>query len=220
MIYVADLLPTFSTLTGANFKINSHTDGLDQTDVLLQKSPEIRKAVLTIDPFGFSSYIFNGYKILNGTSPDGFTFVDGMYDVHLGSNNNSNHNVEFYIENVLNSQVAEILYSTLNAENVEELRERSKVRCGYESNQTICDLTKAPCLFDIVTDPCEQRNLASELPELLTALSDKFYLEIDDHRDLIKLSRNNNNLDCRKEFKDGKNFTLDDGREFLLHDFL
>lgn len=220
MIYVADLLPTFSTLTGAHFKIDSDIDGLDQSDVLLQKSPEIRREVVTVDPLGFSSYIYNGYKMLNGTAPDGVTFVDGMYDVHLGSNNNSNHNEEFYIENVLNSQVAEVLNSSLNAENVAELRRRSAVKCGYEGNQTVCDLTKAPCLFDIITDPCEQRNLANDLPELLMELSDKFYLAIDDSREVIQLRKNKIELECREDSMEFKNLTLKNNWEILLQDLL
>lgn len=216
MIYVGDLLPTFSSLTGANFKLTSSIDGVDQSEVLLQKSPEIRKEVVTVDPLGFSSFIYNGYKMLNGTAPDGLTFVDGMYDVHLGSNNNSNHNAEFYIDNVLNSQIVEILNSTLNAENIEELRRRSAVKCGYEGNQTICDLTKAPCLFDIVTDPCEQKNLASDLPELLTDLSDKFYLAIDDNRELIQLSKSKINLECIED----QNVSLESNRQVVLPDVL
>lgn len=42
-----------------------------------------------------------------------------------------------------------------------------------EKQRSPCDAAIAPCLFDVVTDPCEFRNLAEERPDMVGFLYEK-----------------------------------------------
>ncbi|KAH7966983.1 hypothetical protein HPB49_021170 [Dermacentor silvarum] len=45
------------------------------------------------------------------------------------------------------------------------------IPCGTrDESKPICNSTQAPCLFDIVADPCEYRNIAEEKPQIVEQL--------------------------------------------------
>lgn len=156
MFFIADWLPTLKTIAGAKFKIDTKIDGIDQT-YMLNYDRELRNELVTVDDvFGFGSYIFNGLKLVNGSSSA------GKFDDWLGSNNNTDAvDNEAYMQNLLQSSVAKSLKSTISLRNVDRMRNSAKIRCTKEKNKQSCDLLKGPCLYNLNDDPCEENNIAN-----------------------------------------------------------
>jgi hypothetical protein len=165
MFYVADWLPTLRSLTKANFRIDRQIDGFDQSAMLRYNLPSPRSSIVTVDDVaGYSSFISLGFKVLNGSSSK------GKYDTHLGTNENVKINIENYVESVLSSDVAKALQSPLNARNINNMRERLKVYCRKGNFNRPCDLTKGPCLYNLIEDECEENNLANLLPGVVNSM--------------------------------------------------
>ncbi|KAG5680743.1 hypothetical protein PVAND_010232 [Polypedilum vanderplanki] len=166
---VSDLLPTLNTLSGANFKIQGKIDGLDQSLTLKYNFKSPRNELLTVDDvLGYSSYIFYGLKIVNGSS------TNGKSDGFLGSNNNSDYDIKNYIKNVRNSRVSTYLKNSMSDYGIERLRESIKVQCSNSVHKNPCDLLKAPCLFDLNNDPCEENNIAEKYPIIFKPLFSRY----------------------------------------------
>lgn len=138
--------------------------------MIINGTSPLRKEVVVIDDvFGVSSIIHNGYKYVNGT------LLDGYADAWLGSNNNSAVNKPLYVNNVLRSKTAKLLKQfnkNVHATHVQKSRENAKVKCSGIKNE--CNLMKAPCLFNIIEDPCEENNLAESNPEMMKMMKEIF----------------------------------------------
>lgn len=167
--YIADFLPTLLTLSNSNVQVKTPIDGMDLSKMLLNEMPPFRNEVLTIDDiFGYSSYIQGDFKLVNGSSSE-----NSVADRWLGSNNNTNVNAFCYMKNVLQSSAAKALYYPLRARKILGLRKRATVRCrNFRPNE--CDLLKGPCLFNIISDPCEKVNLAASESKLMSEMVESF----------------------------------------------
>jgi arylsulfatase B len=162
-------LPTLGKLAGAKFKYTQKLDGIDLASMVANGTSGLRKEVVVIDDvFGVSSLIENRYKFVNGT------LLDGYADSWLGSNVHHDANSDSYVKNVLNSKAAKALkkFGKLDSTTVATLRAGAKVECG--GVKTECNLMKAPCLFDIMKDPCEENNLASTHPKEMKSIRKTF----------------------------------------------
>lgn len=155
--YIADLLPTLLKLANTDVPIDRKIDGIDLSNMILRNKRPFRNEIVTVDDvFGYSSYILYGFKLINGSSSA------GIDDEWLGSNNNSNINSSQYANGVIQSTVSKVLEmfnGPLEPKEVERLRKLSTVKCLGARNE--CNLLKGPCFFDVLHDPCEERNLAS-----------------------------------------------------------
>jgi hypothetical protein len=140
--------------------------------VIANGTSSIRNEIVTIDDTGFSSFIRNGWKLVNGT------LSRGVADIWLGTNNNSDINSSQYVDGVLNSQVAQSLKSFLNLEatKIEAMRQEMKVKCAGVKNE--CNIVAGPCLFDINNDPCEENNLATIEPYMMKIMTEKFEIRL------------------------------------------
>lgn len=173
MIHVSDLLPTLNTLTGANFKYSTKIDGIDQTKTLKDENIEaLRNEIFTIDNQGYASYIYNNKKILIGTK------FDGLYDTHLGANINRDINFNNYNENVVNSAAGKAFDLKLDQQKINHFRKIIQINCTSAKMKNSCDLMKAPCLFDLSVDPCEENNLADINLELLIDMKARFDIQM------------------------------------------
>jgi arylsulfatase B len=171
--YVADLLPTLGTLSNAKFKCSGKIEGIDQSKMLKTNSVGQRKDVVTFDDLlGYSSYIYNSYKIVNGSFPA------GANEGFLGTNDNSNYNQIEYLSSVLSSKAAIAL--NLRPTFINLIRSSAKIRCGNLKTKTPCSLQNGPCLFDIINDPCEENNIANERADILRKMQDMFEKKISD----------------------------------------
>ncbi|CAG9804053.1 unnamed protein product [Chironomus riparius] len=172
--YIGDLLPTLLNLANTNIQINKKIDGLDLSNMILYNKAPFRNEIITIDDiFGYSSFIFNGFKLVNGSSSEGFD--DGW----LGSNNNSDINSSQYISEILRSKVSkylEIFKHPLQPDNIREIRKRATVQCSGIHNN--CNLLNGPCLYDIIHDPCEERNLATPENVFMKIMQEIFITEL------------------------------------------
>lgn len=136
----------------------------------------------SLDPvFGFSSIIRNQWKLVNGTS------VKGSLDGFLGTIEEFQLSDNIYANLVLSSSVGKSLKkqceksgNKLTKAKIAKLRKKSTVVCKEADNPIVkCEPMVSPCLFNIITDPCERTNLAAVFPETLSKL----------HQNMIDLLR-------------------------------
>lgn len=154
-MHVTDLLPTLAE--AAQIKITDKSlDGMSQWDTITNGSPSPRQELLynVENIFGYSALMSNGYKIVNGT--------ENIKNANwFGSSGTEFVNVSFksYVKDVLESDASKSL-PQLDFDSIKELRNVATVKCVDNRNANSCDPLKAPCLFNIIEDPCEQNNLA------------------------------------------------------------
>lgn len=164
-MHVTDLIPTLAA--AANISINTGSlDGVNQWDMISWGSPSRRQEVLynIENAIGFSAIVHEGWKFVNGS--------ENMNNADwFGSTGREflNESVLAYSQNVMQSVGARSL-PPLYSELIRRLRVEATVRCTQSTKFVACDPTKAPCLFHVVEDPCEQINLADSYPNRIAFL--------------------------------------------------
>ena len=162
-MHISDWLHTFAEIAGLSVpKSSSDIDGTSQWEALSNEEYHPRKAVLNnIDDItGYSSYIEFGWKYVNGTTSK------AQYDGYYGQQPIPNGiDDQEYVEKVLNSEVGQ--YIKLNADDILKIRKAATIICMEKPMHNDCHPLEAPCLFDIIADPCEQQNLAKFQPKIL-----------------------------------------------------
>lgn len=124
----------------------------------------------------FQAYIQDQWKYVNGS------VHNRVYDqwLHFIDPMEKHSMAEHYGKSILSSVVGEALkpYSTYKYDislatlEIERLRSEATIKCKHPTvteNGDIyeCNPLVSPCLFDILADPCEQRNLAKIYPDIL-----------------------------------------------------
>lgn len=177
LIHITDWLPTFLGLAG--IKVPKNVDGFDMWKTLSLNERSPRKSILhNIDEiYGYLSYQRNDWKYVNGST------FKGIYDNWLGvDNSNENKDPLIYEREVINSDAGKALIKFSGLGNscngllsafcnlrIRNLRFRSRVSCGrttINNSKYNCSY-KQPCLFNLISDPCERFNLASVYPRIL-----------------------------------------------------
>lgn len=177
MFHITDWLPTFLGLAG--IKIPKNIDGFDIWKTLSLNKVSPRKSILhNIDEVSsYSSYQRNGWKYVNGST------FDGIYDNWLGVDNSvENKDPLIYAREVISSDAGKALtkfskfgtvcnepFPNLCSLSIHNLRYKARVSCGstsFDSLKLKCNYQE-PCLFNLVSDPCEEVNLASIYPQIL-----------------------------------------------------
>lgn len=140
----------------------------------------------------YSAFISGRFKYVSGST------YNGKYDKHLSTPSDvSEENIAFrenYPEMILASDAGQAFSKytpTITQEKINEVREKAKVTCnGFsppaENSSAFCNPVVAPCLFDIVNDPCETTNLADVFP----AIFDKMKQKVDYYGKIAKPVRN------------------------------
>lgn len=173
LVHIADWLPTFAHLAG--FEIDRPIDGKNQWPALSSGFGEARSDVLiNVDrDLPYTSYISGRYKYLNGTT------IDGIFDGWLSDyNDRTERPAGFdYATALKQSETAQSLQRfalwglDLDAWRLNYLRQQGQITCNGvrvpSDPSRQCRPLEAPCLFDIVHDPCERENLAKQNPWLL-----------------------------------------------------
>jgi arylsulfatase B len=162
-MYVADWLPTLNTLANAGFTIKADIDGIDQSQMLRSTSwfdfSKRNEIVVVDDVTGYSAYIYNGWKIVNGSTSR------GINDDYLGSNSNLAASSFSYENSIFDSMAWKALPKSalLNSTEIKKWRSKARFECGC-SKVNNCSLLNGPCLYDILNDPCERNDVSKVYP--------------------------------------------------------
>ncbi|CRK98409.1 CLUMA_CG011767, isoform A [Clunio marinus] len=169
-IHTADVLPTLASAAGIHI---GHVDGYNMWDAIVNNKRSPRTEVITSSDsiFSYSSIISDGWKFVTGT-----TWL-GAFDGYLGAIPEYKDHTNFYINKVLNSRAGLVLSDygqRLLPEKILHLRKKINIKCKEKENPIVyCKPRIAPCLFNIVKDPCERTNLANKFPNILKKLNQR-----------------------------------------------
>ncbi|CAL8131486.1 unnamed protein product [Orchesella dallaii] len=193
MMHVSDWLPTLYEAAGGNVTNLGQIDGVSLWNTLTKGEPSPRHELLynIDDVYNNSAVRFESWKLVQGNiSTLDFAPVpwDGWYGHYT-----HNTTVTDLLPQILRSRVALSLQSigfSLEAEAVKQLQQAAdiRVRCNETLPEITCDPYTRPCLFNVLEDPCEKRNLANEesiLVEQMLALLKSYN---DTAREMIDLS--------------------------------
>uniref|UniRef100_A0A1A9WE40 Sulfatase N-terminal domain-containing protein n=1 Tax=Glossina brevipalpis TaxID=37001 RepID=A0A1A9WE40_9MUSC len=168
VMHAIDWFPTLTEAAGITLPDNMHLDGINLWPSLSENRPPQPRQLLHVldDIFGYSSYMHDNYKYINGTT------YNGRYDTWLGElpPKEIHPLSKYYAEEILNSSVNQLLGNkSLLSSHILKLRSQATENCSRNSidfNQPIykCEPLIAPCLFDVFKDPCERYNLARIQP--------------------------------------------------------
>ncbi|XP_052902556.1 arylsulfatase B [Anopheles moucheti] len=166
-IHVSDWLPTLAFAAGiGSIPTGTAIDGQNQW-LTLQSADSTGRSVVMNNAdhkFGYSSYMKLGWKYVNGTC------FAGAYDAWLGElvDNSSITEEEYYSRLMDVTSIGSSMQ--LSHDKVQEIRQSATIGCADEAEEIRCDPLQNPCLFNIVDDPCERRNLADLFPDVLSDL--------------------------------------------------
>lgn len=133
----------------------------------------LRREIVSVDDVsGYSSFIYDNMKIVNGS------WANGAYDIWLGSNNNSNISLTnpSYIQRVQQSEVSKAIFPVISSL-ITRLRSQASVKCGITQG-TQCNPLQKVCLFNLTNDPCEYNNIADRFPDTVKDLQERFNNEM------------------------------------------
>lgn len=192
-MYVTDVLTTLAGL--ANIKLDDKSlDGVDQWDTISTGALGRRTEVLynIENVAGYSALSIDGWKLLNGTENiknTGWLGRSGLEDVSVS--------FKSYTEDIEGCEASRSL-PALNKESVKMMRAEATVQCNDGNRFVNCNPTVAPCLFNILEDPCELNNLAFSHPAKVNFLLDRLNKHISD---IVPIQRTFSDPNC-----DPKNF--------------
>lgn len=133
------------------------------------------------DAIGYSAYIKGHWKYVNGSTYGG-KFDDWLNEV---DDTEAHSSFENYGKTVLQSEAGMAFhpysYSLQNGlqhkmteMDANSIRASSIISCNVQSNDVYeeCNSMQSPCLFDIIADPCERRNLAALRPKVVKMMAE------------------------------------------------
>lgn len=182
LIHVSDWLPTLAEVAGIEIPktFKNTMDGMSMWNTLSRNKPSPRESVVhNVDPIsGYSSYMYKGWKRVNGTVNPDLDYWFGELPADENSNAGS------YIKELRNSpawrSIDKHRKQSLTDRSIESLRSKAQINCGERlRNETIfpCDPRKNPCWFYIPLDPCERFNIVI-VPRLINQAMESFWTSI------------------------------------------
>lgn len=175
---MTDWLPTLAHVARA--KIDRELDGHNQWETLSlgKENPRTNVLINRDQTIPYTSYVSGHYKYVNGTT-DGGTMDGWLSNYHNRSEVFPNFNHSKVINESPVGQVLKRFSSSpksgISAAQISKMREQCSLTCNLVPREPTdprrqCRPLQAPCLFDIVRDPCERDNLATVLPGMMTRL--------------------------------------------------
>uniref|UniRef100_A0A2M4CI33 Putative arylsulfatase b n=1 Tax=Anopheles darlingi TaxID=43151 RepID=A0A2M4CI33_ANODA len=170
--HISDWLPTLASAAGIPAYRGdnlSDIDGIDQWEALAYGTGNPRQRVMNnLDEiFGYTSYVDNGLKYVNGTTLDGVN--DGWYGA-IDDTDTLPSNAE-YLRTVMASHVGRL--TKPDEKVVSYLREHARIDCGNDIGNRDCNPLRRPCLFDIINDPCEMHDLFERYPDKVRQIQER-----------------------------------------------
>lgn len=179
LFHISDWVPTFASLAGVTIDERDNLDGKNIWPALSHNLPSPRHDALCHldDTDGYQSYINGDFKYVNGST------YDGIYDHWMDYVDKTERHSTFnnYGESIMNSTIGRALakysISNLNPVAIEKHRQSSIITCNNvpipTDKQYQCRPLESPCLFNIIDDPCERRNIAPLRPVTLRMMQDE-----------------------------------------------
>ncbi|XP_043492499.1 arylsulfatase J [Polistes fuscatus] len=170
MFHITDWLPTLLSIAGSDPSNLTNLDGIDLWEALRDDKESPRRTILhnIDDIFGVSAITVDDWKLMQGST------YNGAWDGWYGP---SGREWVYNVGAVIGSMSGRALTSSgfsLTPEQIHEIREISLIKCPPKNDSLpLCQPLKAPCLFNIQQDPCEDNNLANELPTILKKLQEE-----------------------------------------------
>ncbi|XP_017766449.1 PREDICTED: arylsulfatase J [Eufriesea mexicana] len=166
LFHISDWLPTLVSVAGGD-PSNLTIDGVDMWQALREDVESPRNSVLhnIDDIFGVAAITVGHWKYVQGST------YNGQWDGWYGP---SGRKLVYDVGGVVGSMAGRAVASVgfnLSAEAIRSLRDKAKVNCA-EKNESlpVCKPLEAPCLFNVLTDPCEDNNVIDEYPSVLPAI--------------------------------------------------
>lgn len=166
LMHVTDWLPTLLSAAGGNLsELAINLDGVDQWRSISTNQTSPRKQViLDIDEVAKTAAIRDGeWKLVIGSFG-----TNGSMEGYYGETGHGARNPVYNISTITNStawiSIARLGRTATDTE-INELRNSATVKCIFDGQYPVTDCspsnTRQPCLFNIVSDPCEMHNLAN-----------------------------------------------------------
>ncbi|XP_050072048.1 arylsulfatase B-like [Anopheles maculipalpis] len=163
--HISDWLPTLASAAGIKVGNGSFSDidGIDQWEALAYGTGNPRQRLMNnLDEiFGYTSYMENGFKYINGTT------LNGVNDEWYGETDAFDKlpTDDQYLNGVMSTTIAKA--GMLDEKLITYLRRHARVNCGNAIPTKRCNPLVKPCLFDIINDPCEMHDISSQYPRKL-----------------------------------------------------
>ncbi|XP_044255571.1 arylsulfatase J isoform X1 [Tribolium madens] len=168
-MHISDWLPTLLSAVGANSRYNiKNIDGLDLWEPLSQNKNSPRSDILhnIDDIYGNAALTVGAWKLVKGTT------YNGAWDGWYGP---SGRDYTYNVSLVVNSPTGVALKSinmSLVPEEITKLLNSSRIDCSMDKEPIPCKPLEETCLFNVIQDPCELRNLAKENPKIVMNLEE------------------------------------------------
>ncbi|XP_047351352.1 arylsulfatase J isoform X2 [Vespa velutina] len=170
MIHITDWLPTILSIAGSDTSNLTNIDGINLWEALRDDKESPRRTILhnIDDIFGVSAITVGDWKLIQGST------YNGAWDGWYGP---SGREWVYNVGAVIGGMAGRVITSlglSLTPEKIHELRDNSLIKCPPKNDSLpACKPLEAACLFNVQQDPCEDNNLANELPTILKKLQDE-----------------------------------------------
>ncbi|KAH8421017.1 hypothetical protein KR222_003996, partial [Zaprionus bogoriensis] len=171
-MHIADWLPTLLEAAGGQAALDAlseaQLDGMSIWQALLKDERSPRETVLhnIDDIWGSAALSVDQWKLVKGTNYNGSW--DGWYGT-ADLRNPRDYSWDQVAKSVTGLAMQRLKLLPSRADQI-RLRKAATVVCPITVGKITCNPLKAPCLFDISRDPCEQNNLAKQFPKVLETL--------------------------------------------------
>ncbi|XP_058456524.1 arylsulfatase B-like isoform X2 [Malaya genurostris] len=169
--HISDWLPTLLEAVGYDVQnLPTNLDGVSFWQQLQNGNLTDRREILhnIDDIWGSAALTVNNWKVVKGTNYNGQW--DNWYGP-AGDRDIKSYNSTSVISSPTGKALSKI--QMLPSDDVIlQLRNEATVDCD-DVMKIDCDPLKAPCLFDVIRDPCEFENLAEKFPTILESMLKK-----------------------------------------------
>ncbi|KAB0799282.1 hypothetical protein PPYR_07162 [Photinus pyralis] len=170
LMHITDLLPTLYAAAGGNTRDLGTIDGVDQWPTISggSKSPR-SSALLDINEVALHSAVISHggrYKLVNGSVLNPTFGRDGYYGYDTSLTNNPPYDADL----VLDSETNRVIDKGLTKKKLFQTRKKVTIACDHGGGESV-SREDTLFLFDLENDPCETKNLADKLPNIVADLS-------------------------------------------------